>query len=44
MIIAEHEKTKTTEVPKRPTEAKEKMAENPELRKSAAQPKTLNPP
>jgi hypothetical protein len=31
-------------VPKRPTEAKEKTTETPELRKLAEQPKTLSPP
>jgi hypothetical protein len=44
MVIAEQEKSETTEVPKRPAEAKEKTAEKPELRKSTEQPKTLSPP
>jgi hypothetical protein len=44
MVIAEKEKTETVEVPKRPAEAKEKTAQNPELRNSAERPKTLSPP
>jgi hypothetical protein len=44
MVITEKEKTETAEVPKRPAEAKEKMAEKLELRKSAEPPKTLSPP
>jgi hypothetical protein len=44
MVIVEQEKTKTTEVPKRSTEAKEGTVEEPELRKSVGQPKTLSPP
>jgi hypothetical protein len=44
MIIAEQEKTETTEVSKRSDEAKEKIVEDPELRRSGEQPKTLSPP
>ena len=44
MVIAEQEKTETTEVPKLPAETKEKMAEKLELRRSTEQPKTLSPP
>jgi hypothetical protein len=44
MVIAEQEKTEAAEVPKCSAEAQEKIAEEPELRKSAEQPKTLSPP
>jgi hypothetical protein len=43
MVIAEHEKTKTAEVTKHSIEAKEKTVEEPELRNSSEQPKTLSP-
>jgi hypothetical protein len=43
MVIAEQEKTETTEVPKLPAETKEKTAEKLELRRSTEQPKTLSP-
>jgi hypothetical protein len=44
MVIAEHEKTEMTEVPKRPAETKEKTTKKPEPRRSAEQPKTLSLP
>jgi hypothetical protein len=44
MVIAKQDKTEMVEVPKRPTETKEKTAENPEPRRSTEQPKTLSPP
>jgi hypothetical protein len=44
MVIVEQEKTETAAVPKRPTKAKEKTVEKPELKKPAGQPKTLSLP
>jgi hypothetical protein len=44
MVTAEQEKTETAEVSKHPTEAKEKMVKEPELKKSIGQPKTLSQP
>jgi hypothetical protein len=43
-IITEQQKTETTEVPKRPAEARAKTAKEPESKKSAKQPKILSPP
>jgi hypothetical protein len=43
-IITEQQKTETAEVPKRPAEARAKMAEELESKKSAKQPKILSPP
>jgi hypothetical protein len=43
-VITEQHKTETTEVPKRPAEARAKMAEEPESKKSIEQPKILNLP
>ena len=42
-VITEKQKTETAEVPKRPAEARAKMAEEPESKKSARQPKILSP-
>jgi hypothetical protein len=42
-VVTEQQKTKTAKVPKRPAEARSKMAEEPESKKSTGQPKILSP-
>jgi hypothetical protein len=42
-VIAEQQKSKTTEVSRRPVEAREKTTEEPELRKSTERPIALSP-
>jgi hypothetical protein len=42
-VMAEQQKTKTTEVPKHPAGAKEKIVEEPELRRSTERSKTVSP-
>jgi hypothetical protein len=42
-VITEQQKAKMVDVPKCPAEAKAKTAEEPKLKKSAEQPKTLSP-